>query len=94
MLDRYPELDPCENEAASYTELIPGPSLDSHYDKENGNGLDISSHLWKEESFCEAEETMDRGITTLLMNLATLISNMDDLGDLAESMHIPRLLHS
>ena len=33
---------------------------------------------------------MNRGITTLLMNLATLVSNMDDLDDLADSMHIPR----
>ena len=24
------------------------------------------------------------------MNLATLVSNMDDLSDLAESMHVPR----
>ena len=42
------------------------------------------------ECFHEAEEKLDRGITTLLMNLATLVSNMDDLGDLAESMRIPR----
>ena len=33
---------------------------------------------------------MNRGITTLLINLATLVSNMDDLGDLADSMRIPR----
>ena len=33
---------------------------------------------------------VDRGITTLIMNLATLVTNMDDLMDLADSMHLPR----
>ena len=30
------------------------------------------------------------GITTLIMNLATLVTKMDDLKDLAHSMHLPR----
>ena len=90
LLDRYPDLDLRENEATAVAEPIPGPSMDPRYDKENGETLSVTSHLWKEESFCEAEETLNRGITTLLMNLATLVSNMDDLGDLADSMRIPR----
>ena len=69
---------------------IPGPSKDPRYDKENDETLGVTCHLWKEESFHDAEKTLNRGITTLLMNLATLVSNMDDLGDLADSMHIPR----
>ena len=32
----------------------------------------------------------DRGLTTLIMNLATLVTNMDDLKELAETMHLPR----
>ena len=90
LLDRYPDLDPRENEATAVAEPIPGPSTDPRYDKENDETLIVTSHLWKEESFCKAEETLNRGITTLLMNLATLVSNMDDLGDLADSMRIPR----
>ena len=90
LLDRYPDLDPRENEATAVAEPIPGPSTDPRYDKENDETLSVTSHLWKEESFRKAEETLNRGITTLLMNLATLVSNMDDLGDLADSMRIPR----
>ena len=90
LLDRYPDLDPRENEAMAVADPIPGPSTDPRYDKENDETLSVTSHLWKEESFHEAEETLNRGITTLLMNLATLVSNMDDLGDLADSMCIPR----
>ena len=90
MLDRYPDLDPRENEATAVAEPIPGPSMDPRYDKENDETLSVTSHLWKGDSFHEAEETLYRGITTLLMNLATLVSNMDDLNDLADSLHIPR----
>ena len=50
----------------------------------------MDSHLWREECFHEAEEKLDRGITTLIMNLATLVTNMDDLKDLADSVHLPR----
>ena len=90
LLDRYPDLDPRENEATAAAEPIPGPSTDPRYDKEKDETLSVASQLWKEDSFCEAEETLNRGITTLLMNLATLVSSMDDLGDLADSMRIPR----
>ena len=90
LLDRYPDLDPRENEATAVTEPIPGPSTDPKYDKGSDKTLCVTSHLWKVESFHEAEETLNRGITTLLMNLATLVSNMDDLGDLADSMCISR----
>ena len=69
---------------------IPGPSTDPRYDKESDETLGVNCHLWKEEPFCDAEKTLNRGVTTLLMNLATLVSNMDDLGDLADSMRIPR----
>ena len=90
LLDRYPDLDPRENEATAVAEPILGPSTDPKYDMGSDETLGVTSHLWKEESFREAEETLDKGITTLLMNLATLVSNMDDLGGLADSMHIPR----
>ena len=90
LLDRYLDLDPRENEAMAVAEPIPGPSTDPRYDKEDDESLSVTSHLWKEKPFCKAEETLNRGITTLLMNLATLVSNMDDLGDLADSMRIPR----
>ena len=50
----------------------------------------MDSHLWREECFHEAEEKLDRGITTLIINLATLVTNLDDLKDLADSMHLPR----
>ena len=90
VLDKYPDLDPRENEATAVAEPIPGPSTDPRYNKENDKTLSVTSHLWREESFHETEETLDRSITTLLMNLATLVSNMDDLGDLAGSMCIPR----
>ena len=43
-----------------------------------------------EECFHEAKEKLDRGITTLIMSLATLVTNIDDLKDLADSMHLPR----
>ena len=90
LLDRYPDLDPRENEAMGVAEPIPGPSTDPKYDKKNDETISVASHLWKEDSFRKAEETLNRGITTLLMNLATLVSSMDDLGDLAHSMCIPR----
>ena len=90
LLDRYPDLDPRENEAMAVAEPIPGPSTDPKYDQDSDKTFCVASHLWKVESFREAGETLNRGITTLLMNLATLVSNMDDLGDLADSMHIPR----
>ena len=90
LLDRYPDLDPRENEATAAAEPIPGPSTDPRYDKEIDETLSVSSQLWKEDSFLKAEETLNRGITTLLMILATLVSSMDDLGDLADSMRIPR----
>ena len=85
LLDRYPDLDPRENEAMGVAEPILGPSTDPKYDKENVETLSVTSHLWKEYSFHEAEETLNRGITALLINVATLVSNMDDLGDLADS---------
>ena len=90
LLDRYPDLYPRENEAAAAAEPILRPSSDPRYDKENDDTLGVTSQLWKEDSFREVEESLNRGITTLLMNLATLVSSMDDLGDLAVSMHIPR----
>ena len=90
MLDRYPDLDPRTDEATAIADPIPGPSMDPRYDKENDETLGVTCHLWKEESFRDAEKTLNRGITTLLMNLATLVSNMDDLGNLADSMRIPR----
>ena len=90
LLDRYPDLDPRKDEATIVANPIPGPSTDPSYDKENDETLGVTCLLWKEESFRDAEKTLNRGITTLLMNLATLISNMDDLGSLADSMHIPR----
>ena len=90
LLDRYPELDLWEDKAAAAAEPILGPSSDPCYDGDNSETLGVNSQLWREECFCEAEEKLDRGITALLMNLATLVSNMDDLCDLAESMRIPR----
>ena len=90
LLDRYPDLDPRVDEAMSMDDPIPGPSTDPKYDMENGETLGVSSQLWKEESFHDAEKTLNRGITTLLMNLATLVSNMDDLSTLVDSMHVPR----
>ena len=90
LLDRYPDFDPRTNEATAVADPIPGPSTDPRYDKENNETLGVTCHLWKEESFCDAEKTLNRGITSWLMNLATLVSNMDDLGDLADSMRIPR----
>ena len=92
LLDRYPELDPQKDEAVTVAEPILGPSSDPRYNGDNSETFGVNSHLWKEECFREAEEKLDRGITALLMNLATLLSNMDDLGDLAESMHIPRCI--
>ena len=71
-------------------EPLPRPSTDPSYDGDNGKNLDMDSHLWREECFPEAEEKLVRGITTLIMNLATLVTNMDDLKDLADSMHLPR----
>ena len=90
LLDRYPDLDPRKDEATAVADPIPGPSTDPSYDKENDETLGVTCLLRKEESFRDAEKTLNRGITTLLMNLATLVSNMDDLGSLADSMRIPR----
>ena len=90
LLDRYPEWDPRGDKAVAAAEPLPGPSTDPSYDGDNGKKLDMDSHLWREECFHEAEEKLDRGITTLIMNLATLVTNMDDLKDLADSMHLPR----
>ena len=90
LLDRYLDLDPRKDEATAVSDPIPGPSTDPSYDKENYETLGVTCLLWKEESFHDAEKTLNRGITTLLMNLATLVSNMDDLGSLADSMRIPR----
>ena len=90
MLDRYPDLDPRKDEATAVADPIPGLSMDPSYDKENDETLGVTCLLWTEESFRDAEKTLNRGITTLLMNLATLLSNMDDLGNLADSMRIPR----
>ena len=90
LLDKYPDLDPRKDEAMAVADPIPGPSTDPRYDKENDETLGVTCHLWKEESFRDAEKTLSRGITTLLMNLVTLVPNMDDLGNLADSMRIPR----
>ena len=90
LLDRYPELDSRGDEAVAVAEPLPGSSTDPSYNGDNGEKLDIDSHLWREECFHEADERLDRGITTLIMNLATLVTNMDDLKDLADSMHLPR----
>ena len=90
LLDRYHELDPRGDEAVTVVELLPGPPKDPSYDGDNGKKLDMDSHLWREECFHEVEEKLDRGITTLIMNLATLVTKMDDLKDLADSMHLPR----
>ena len=90
LMDKYPDLDPQKDEAVAGAEPLLGLSSDPRYDGDNCETLGVTSQLWKEECFCEVEETLDRGMTALLMNLATLISNMDDLGDLVESMHIPR----
>ena len=83
LLDRYPELDPRGDEAGAAAKPLPGPSMEPSYDGDNGEKLDMDSHLWREECFHEVEEKLDRGITTLIMNLATLV-------DLADSMHLPR----
>ena len=90
LLDRYPELDTKGDEAAAAAEPLLGPSSDPRYDGDNGEKLYMDSHLWREELFQKVEEKLDRGITTLIMNLATLVINMDDLKDLADSMHLPR----
>ena len=90
LLDRYPELDPRGDEAVAAAESLPGPSTDQSYDGDNSEKLDMDSHLWREKCFHEVEDKLDRGITTLIMNLATLVTNMDDLKDLADSMHLPR----
>ena len=90
LLDRYPELDPRGDEAVAAVEPLPGPSTDPSYYGNNGDKLGVDSDLWREDCFHEAEEKLDRGITTLIMNLATLVTNMDDLKDLADSMHLSR----
>ena len=84
LLDKYPELDPRGDEAAAAAEPLPGPSTDPSYDGDSDEKLDMDSHLWRKECFHEAEEKLDKGITTLTMNLATLVTNMDDLKDLAD----------
>ena len=90
LLDRYPDLDPQEDEAVAATEPILGPSSDPSYDEDNSKTLGANSQLWREECFCEAEGKLSRGIAMLLINLATLVSNLDDLCDLAGSIRIPR----
>ena len=90
LLDRYP--DPREDEPVAVAEPILGPTSDLSYDRDNSKSLGVSGQLWREECFCEAEEKLNRGITTLLMNLVNLASNMDDLCDLADSMCIPRCI--
>ena len=94
LLDRCPELDPRGDEAVAAVEPLLVPSTDPRYDGDDGKKLDIDSHPWREECFHEAEKKLDRGITTLLMNLATLVTNMDDLKDLADSVHLPRRIAS
>ena len=49
--DRYPDLDPQEDEAAAVTEPILGPSLDPSYDEDNSETLGVNSQLWREECF-------------------------------------------
>ena len=90
LLDRYPELDPRGDEAVAAAEPLPGPSMDPSYDGNDSEKLNMDSHLWREECFHEVEDKLDKGITTLIMNLATLVTNMDDLKDLADSMNLPR----
>ena len=90
LLDRYPDLDPRKEEATAEADPIPGPSTDPSYDKANDETLGMACPLWKEESFRDAEKTLNRGITTLLMNLATLVSNKDVISTLADSMRVPR----
>ena len=90
LLNRYPELDLRGDEAMAAVEPLPGLSTDLSYDGDNDEKLNMDSHLWREECFHESKEKLDRGITTLIMNLATLVNNMDDLKDLADSMHLPR----
>ena len=70
LLDRYPELDPRGDEAAAAVEPLPGPSKDPSYDGDNGEKLDVDNHLRRQECFHEVEEKLERGITTLIMNLA------------------------
>ena len=94
LLDRYPELDPRKDEATAEADPIPGPSTDPSYDKEIDETLGMACPLWKEESFRDAEKTLNRGITTLLMNLATLVSNMEVISTLADSMSVPRQVTS
>ena len=94
LLDRYPDLDPRKDEATAEADPIPGPSTDPSYDKEIDETLGVACPLWKEESFRDAEKTLNRGITTLLMNLATLVSNKDVISTLVESMRIPRQVTS
>ena len=94
LLDRYPDLDPRNDEATAEADPIPGPSTDPRYDKENDDTLGVSCFLWKEESFRDAEKALSRGITTLLMNLATLVSNKEVISTLADSMHVPRQVTS
>ena len=58
LLDRYPELDPQEDEAVAVAEPIPGSSSDPRCNGDNGKTLGVNSHLWREECFCEAEEKL------------------------------------
>ena len=94
MLDRYPDLDPRNDEATAEADPIPGPSTDPSYDKEFDETLGVACPLWKEESFRSAEKTLNRGITTLLMNLETLVSNKEVISTLVDSMRIPRQVTS
>ena len=45
MLDRYPDLDPRENEATAVAEPIPGPSTDPKYHQGSDKTLCVISHL-------------------------------------------------
>ena len=94
LLDRYPDLDPRKDEATAEADPIPGPSTDPSYDKEFDGTLGVACPLWKEESFRNAEKTLNRGITTLLMNVATLVSNKEVISTLADSMRVPRQVTS
>ena len=42
-------------------EPLPGPSTVPSYDGDNGEKLDIDSHLWREEGFCKAGEKTRQG---------------------------------
>ena len=62
--------------------------MDPSYEKEIDETLGVACPLWKEESFRDAEKTLNRGITTLL------VSHKDVISTLADSMHVPRQVTS